>query len=177
MIISFPTPKTMLEQIMNKIREVGQSLVVDNTAIPNDRNEDVMHEAGTSIFSALQQRAQGGDVDGLSGLLSGDQEHPAVGEVQHNFLDNIRQKFGIGGRAASSVSALIPTVLASLLNRSSGSNGVGMGTLQGMLASLTGNGSQGTGMLSSLGTKLGLDKDGDGDVDLKDLSGLLSRKH
>lgn len=173
MIISFPTPKAMLDQIMNKIREVGQSLVVNNTAIPNERNEDVMHEAGTSIFSALQQRAQGGDVDGLSGLLSGDQEHPAVGEVQNNFLDNIRQKFGIGGRAASSVSSLIPTVLASLLNRSSGGNGVGMGSLQGMLASLTGNSGQGTGMLSSLGAKLGLDKDGDGDVDLKDLSGLL----
>lgn len=165
----------MLDQIMNKIREVGQSLVVNNAAIPNDHNEDVMHEAGTSIFSALQHRAQGGDVDGLSGLLSGNQEHPAVGEVQNNFLDNIRQKFGIGGRAASSVSALIPAVLGSLLNRSGG-NGAGMGSLQGMLASLTGNG-QGTGMLSSLGTKLGLDKDGDGDVDLKDLSGLLSRKH
>lgn len=165
----------MLDQIMNKIREVGQSLVVNNSAIPNDHNEDVMHEAGTSIFSALQQRAQGGDVEGMSGLLSGNQEHPAVEEVQHNFLDNIRQKFGIGGRAASSVSTLIPTVLASLLRGSSGNNGVGMGSLQGMLASLTGNSGQGTGMLSSLGAKLGLDKDGDGDVDLKDLSGMLRR--
>lgn len=163
----------MLEEIMNKIRQFGQSLVVNNPAIPNEHNEHVMQEAGSSIYSGLQEHANSGNADAMTGLLSGDANHPAVAGVQNNFMQNIMQKFGIGSNAAGSVSGLIPSVLGSLLHRPGTTNSGGM-SLKNILSSLTGSGNNNShGLLSSIGTKLGLDRDGDGDVDMQDLSSLL----
>ncbi len=164
----------MLEELMNRVRQFGQSSVVENPAVPNEHNEDVMREAGSSIFSGLKGLADNGDTDGISGLLEGEQNHPAMAKVENNFADNIIQKFGINGNVAKSLAAgLIPAVLASLLKRGGSGNNGGL-SLQSILSSITGgdNVNQ-NGMLSNLGAKLGLDKDGDGDVDLKDISGLV----
>ena len=59
----------MIEELMNRIRQFGQSSVVENPAVPNEHNEDVMKEAGSSIFSGLKGLADDGDTDGISGLL------------------------------------------------------------------------------------------------------------
>jgi hypothetical protein len=167
----------MLEELMNMVRQYGHSAVVENPAIPNEHNEDVMREAGTSIFSGLQRFANNGDTDAVSGLLKGEEDHPAVAQVQNNFADNIIHKFGINGNTAKGLAAsLIPTVLRSLVRRPGSGNAGGL-SLQSILASITGGGNvQQSGMLGSLGAKLGLDRDGDGDVDLKDLAGMLHRQ-
>jgi len=166
----------MLEELMNRIRQFGQSSVVENPAVPNEHNEDVMREAGSSIFSGLKGLADNGDTDGISGLLEGKQNHPAMAKVENNFADNIIQKFGINGNVAKSLAAgLIPAVLASLLKRRGSGNHGGL-SLQSILSSINGGGNVNqNSMLSNLGNKLGLDRDGDGDVDLKDMSGLVRK--
>ena len=97
-----------------------------------------------------------------------------MAKVENNFADNIIQKFGINGNVAKSLAAgLIPAVLASLLKRRGSGNNGGL-SLESILSSITGGGTVNqNGMLSNLGAKLGLDIDGDGDVDLTDMSRLL----
>ena len=169
----------MLEELMNKIRQFGQSTVVENPAVPNEHNEDVMREAGSSIFSGLQGLADNDDTEGISELLKGKEGHPAMTKVENNFAENIMQKFGINAGDAKNVAAgLIPAVLGSLLNRRGSGNTGGL-SLQSILSSITGNNSNQQnsnhqeGMLSSLGAQLGLDRDGDGDVDFKDISRMV----
>lgn len=164
----------MIEEIMNKARQYGESLVVKNPAVPNEHNEDVLKEAGASIFSGLQGLASKGDTNGLSSLLTGEENHPAMTEVKNNFADNITQKFGINGGTAKTIAAsLIPTILGSLLNRSASGNTSGM-SLQSILSSLTGGGNmQQDGFLNNLGEKLGLDKNGDGRINLSDVTGMF----
>jgi hypothetical protein len=165
----------MLEELMNMVRQYGRSAVVENPEVPNEHNEDVMRQAGTSIFSELQGLANNGDADGISSLLRGEESHPAMAQTKNNFADNIIQKFGIGRGAAQGLAAsLIPTVLRSLLKRPGNPTNASAMSLPGLLSSLTG-GNQNAGMLSGLGAKLGLDKDGDGDVDMADLSRLVHR--
>jgi hypothetical protein len=164
----------MLQELMNMVRQFGHQTVVENPEVPNEHNEDVMREAGDSIFSGLQQSANNNDTESIAGLLKGEQSHPAVAKVQHNFADNIVQKFGINNGVAQGLSAsLIPTVLRSLLKRP----GTGGALSLSLLASLTGGNQniQQNGLLGTLGAKLGLDKDGDGDVDLADLTRMVRR--
>ncbi len=164
----------MLEELMNKVRQYGESLVVQNPAVPNEHNEDVLKEAGASIFSGLQEFAGKGDTNGLSGLLSGEENHPAMTEVKNNFADNITQKFGINGGTAKTLAAtLIPSILGSLLKRPGAGNNAGI-SLDSILSSLTGGGNmQQDGFLNSMGEKLGLDRNGDGRIDLSDVTGML----
>lgn len=128
----------MLQELMNMVRQYGQSSVVENPAVPNEYNEEVMKEAGSSIFSGLQGLAENGDTEGLSGLLEGSEKHSAMAQVENNFAENIMQKFGINGGAAKNVAAsLIPAVLGALLKRPGSANN-GALSLQSILASISG---------------------------------------
>lgn len=149
----------MFDQIMQLIRESGQQSVVNNPAVPNEHNEGVLKEAGSSIMSELGKLAQTGQVNEV---LASPEGHPAVQEIQGNFATNIMQKFGINQGVAVSIAAtLIPQILSAVKGQTGGLD------LQSVLQSFGG------GNLSSLGAKFGLDKDKDGDVDLNDVTKMF----
>ena len=148
----------MFEQFMQLVQQYGQQSVVNNPDVPNEHNEGVMKEAGSAIMSVL-----GGEPEKAGEILD-NPDHPAVQQIQGNFITNIMQKFGISESAAGSIATtLIPTVMASLKN---GGGGTGF-NIQEILQSVGG------GNLGSIGAKLGLDKDGDGDVDLNDVTKMF----
>ncbi len=189
---------------MELVRESGQQTVVENPAVPNEHNEAVMQEASSSIFSGLQNMMQTGGPGALKGLFegvqSGDNNHPAVQQVANQFSGNLMQKFGLDSGAAKALAiSLIPMVLGKLMNRSQNApqgsgfsignilgSLMGGGGIGGALGGLMGGGNQaqpqqanaGGGMLgslSSMGAKMGLDKDGDGDTDLNDLMAMFRK--
>ena len=174
----------MLDELLNLIRQNGQQAVVENKDIPNEHNEAVMEEAQHSIVNGLSGVTDPNQLKGLfDSVKSGQTEsNPAVQQISNDFMGNITQKFGINASTASSIAAsLIPLVLGKLAS-GGGQGGAGGFDLGGLIGSLTrGNTAGGTtssggglpGNLGSIGAKLGLDKDGDGDVDLNDLTKMF----
>jgi len=178
----------MLDQLFQMIQQSSQQAVVENNEVPNEHNEAVMQEAQNSIISGLSNLASSGQINNLLESAGNGQalnnSNPAVQQISNNFMGNIMQKFGISNQAAASIAAtVIPMVLGKIMNKGGQSqNNAGGGfDLGGLISSITGGGQQnqasGKGgfmdMASSIGAKLGLDKDGDGDVDMGDLSKLL----
>lgn len=175
----------MLEQLMQLIQQSGQQAVVDNTEVPNEYNDAVLSEAQQSITSGLQGLASTGELNALMNTQDEAQvaAHPAVQNISNHFMGNIMEKFGLNkGTAAAIAAAVIPMVLSKMMNKGGGQQSGGGFDLGGLLSSLTGGGtaqgqqSSGGGLmegLSNIGAKMGLDKDGDGDVDLGDLSKLI----
>jgi hypothetical protein len=150
----------MFEQIMQLIQQSGQESVVNNPDVPNEHNEGVLKEAGTTIMSALGKLTETGQVNEV---LASPEGHPAVQEIQGNFATNIMQKFGINQGAAAGIAAtLIPQILSAVSGKTGGLD------MQSILQSFGGAGG-----LSSLGAKFGLDKDNDGDVDLNDVTKMF----
>lgn len=148
----------MFEQFMQLVQQYSQHSVVNNPDVPNEHNEGVMKEAGSAIMSVL-----GGEPERAGEILD-NPDHLAVQQIQGNFVTNIMQKFGISESAAAGIATtLIPTVMASLRN---GGDGSGF-NIQEILQSVGG------GNLGNIGAKLGLDKDGDGDVDLNDVTRMF----
>jgi hypothetical protein len=152
----------MFEQFMQLIQQYGQQSVVNNPDVPNEHNEGVMKEAGSAIMSVL-----GGEPEKAGEILD-NPDHPAVQQIQGNFVTNIMQKFGISESAAGGIAAtLIPTIMASLGSGGGAGNGL---NVQDILKSVQGgNFSQ----LGAIGAKMGLDKDNDGDVDLNDITKMF----
>ena len=124
----------MLEQIANLVKEYGQQTVVDNPAIPNSQNNEVLAEATHTITGGLQnmlaggglqdiislftgggnRNQQGGQNGGISNLL----KNPAVAMMIGNLVNNLISKFKMSPSQATNVSNnLVPDVLNGLITR------------------------------------------------------------
>ena len=144
----------MLENIINLVRENAGEAIVNNPAIPNEHNEAVTEEAGSSIVDGLKNmiaQGQSQDVLNLFSHPSGDfQSNPAVQSISGGFIQNLVQKFGIDPSAAGNVASnLIPTVLQNLVHKTNDTADSSF-NLENILGHLTGG--QGLqGLLGSLG--------------------------
>jgi hypothetical protein len=164
----------MLEQLMNIIKEQGQQAVVNNAEVPNEHNEAVMQEAGSSIMGGLQSMLKGGNMAGITQMLLGGGSGDIVNQLTSGFAGTLAQKFGINTTSAGNIAGgLIPQVLNSLVHKAKDPNDSSI-DLNSILGSLTeGGATSGGNIMSSIGGKLGLDKDGDGDVDLSDVTKMF----
>lgn len=171
----------MLDQLQDIVRHVGQQAVVENPAVPDEKNDAVLHETNQSIFGGmqqlLQQRGAGGLTQLFQGVQSGDaQGNPAVQQLSSSVAGNLAGKLGINAATAQQIAgSMIPQVIGQLFNRTKDPAHKGL-DIGGLLSSLGGGQAAGTagsggigGMLNKVGNKFGLDKDGDGDTDLNDL--------
>lgn len=177
----------MLDQLLKMIQQSGQGSGTDNQGIPNENNEAIFNEAHQFLTSGLQDMAGTDELNNLVTQADNPSTLGAVPSVQNlsnNFAGNIMKKFGLdSGIAKMIAAAIIPMILSKLLkggNKSTSGGGFDIGDL---LSNITG-GSQSTptqgkssggimDTLSNLGAKFGLDKDGDGDVDLNDITKMF----
>ncbi len=173
----------MLEQLTQLIQQSGLQSVINNPEVPNEHNDAVIAEAQNSILSTFGQLNASGETQQVNDALES-ADHPVTQNIQQNFAGNIMEKFGINSATATSIAAtLIPTVLNAIKGGGAqGGGGAGNGfNIQDILSSLGGSniGSGGFGSgniqssISNIGGKLGLDKDGDGDVDLNDITKMF----
>lgn len=171
----------MFDQLTDLVKQFGGDAVVNNTAIPNENNEAVMNEASSSIFSGLKDIVANGNVSDLAGILNRkatiDMNNPVVQELANKVTGNLGEKFGLSNEAAGSVAGgLIPQVLGGLVNKANDPNQPGF-NMSDLVSSISGG--QGGGlmdMVSSVGSKFGLDQDGDGQVGISDVTEMVSKK-
>ncbi|MRG49042.1 hypothetical protein GFS24_28290 [Chitinophaga sp. SYP-B3965] len=169
----------MLDQLVQLVRDSAQETVVANPAIPNEQNDAVIGEASHSIASGLQEALASGNVKDVMGLFNSngqvDNNNPVVNNISGNLIGSLMEKFNLNGGTASAIAgSLIPSVLGSLVKKTNDPSDNGF-SLDGIFSSLTGGSTQGLNLGSLLGKFAGgLDKDGDGDVDLQDMVGMIS---
>lgn len=175
----------MLDQLMNLLQEKGQQDVVNNPAIPNEHNNEVLGEAGNSIMSGLQQALAGGGLGqimkmfgqggsgggGIASLMS----NPMVLNMIQSFTGKLTNQFNVNPAQAQQVSAnLIPDVLSGFAGKVTDPNDTSI-DINGVMQSLSGGNAGGIdfqGILSKFQGQGG-DADGDGDVDLNDIMAKL----
>lgn len=169
----------MLDQLFEIVQQNAQADVVENSNVPDEKNELVMNEANSTIMNSLQQLIAQGKTDQVAALANDGQEsNEAIGFISGNFIENISQKFGIDKNVASSIAAsILPKIIESFFSKAKDPNDSSF-NIQDIIGSLTsGNNGLSQGnmqdTISSLGAKFGLDKDKDGDVDLSDVMGMF----
>jgi hypothetical protein len=175
----------MLDQLLNLIQQQGQQAVVENPAIPNEYNDQVLGEAGNSIMSGLQQAlagggltqvmnmfSQGGSQNGVGSLLN----NPMVQGIIQQFTGKLTNQFSVSPDQASQVSQnLIPQVLSNFAGKVTDPNDQSV-DINGVMQSLLGGNASGIdfqGVLSKF-QGAGGDVDGDGDADLQDIMARIS---
>jgi hypothetical protein len=141
----------MLDNLKDMLKNLGQDSVVNNPDVPNDQNDAVLNSAEMSIINGLKKlisQGKGEDIERMASNPNGAEAQ----QLQSGFVQNLIDKLGIKQETANGIaSSLIPQVLSKF----QGNGGFDLQGLQSMLS------------------KSGLDKDGDGDVDLGDFKKML----
>lgn len=169
----------MLDQLLNLVKEHAGDAVVNNPQVPNEHNDAIMQEAASSIAGGLKEELAAGGFQNVLKTLGGQAStsggNAIVDNICGKFIGNIMQKFGLSSQTAQSIaSSVIPAVMGSLVHKTNDPSDSNF-DLSGIFSSLTGGKSSGVdlgGILKSVSG--GLDKDGDGDVDLGDITGMLA---
>lgn len=168
----------MLDQLINMIRKQSGDTIINNPSIPNDKNEAAVATAGTSILDTLKNALADGRLNDVLGYFKqGKTGSPGlVREATDKYAGELQNKLGIPPTTANqTASGTIPDAMDQFANRTSDPSDNNF-NIQDIFNQLTGNKTQGINIQSML-NKFGggqLDKDGDGDVDLKDLQALLA---
>jgi hypothetical protein len=173
----------MFEQLKQLAQQFGTESVVNNNAIPNEHNEAVIAEAGSSIFSGLQKIASEGGVEQLAALFQGnnaqDTSNPVVQKLTKQLTGSLGEKFGLDHAAASGVAGnLVPQVLDSLIGKAKDPNDSSF-QISDIIGSIAGNSSQNAGIMDAIskyGGQFGLDQNADGKVDLGDALAAVNKK-
>jgi len=169
----------MLENLIELVKQQAGNAIVNNPAVPNEKNGEAVAIAGESITSGLQQMISQGGLKQVLSMFSGKQDvnesNPAVQQISGNVAGSLMEKLGLNSQQAGGVaSSLVPGVLQSLVQRVNDPSDNNF-NIQHIFNSLSGGSTSGIDVQGLLNRfKAGLDQDGDGDVDLQDLTAAFS---
>ncbi len=171
----------MLENLNSLVKQNADSAIINNTAIPNERNEEAVQEASTAIEDSLKTSLSGGNVKEVANLFNSAGENVTTNPVtQHatgNFIDRLQSRFGLDVQQAANVANnLIPTVLKRLVQKTSdpADNSFNLQKIFNEVSNGKTNGLNVQEMMTKI--KGSMDQDGDGDVDLQDLKAFFAGK-
>lgn len=169
----------MIENLNNLVKENANETVINNTAIPNEKNEEVVQEASASIEDSLKNSLAGGNVKEVANLFNGNEENintsPVTKQATGNFMDRLQKRFGLNFQEAANVANnLIPNVFKKLVNKTNDPNDKSF-NIQNIFNEASGGKTIGMNVQAMMNKfKTGMDKDKDGDVDLQDLKSFFT---
>jgi hypothetical protein len=169
----------MVENLNNLVKENADATIINNTAIPNNRNEEAVQEASTAIEESLRTSLSGGNVKEVANLFNGSEENvtvnPVTKQATGTFIDRLQSRFGLNVQQAANIANnLIPTVLKRLVQKTGDPNDNSF-NVQKIFNEVSGGKTDGLNVREMLTKFKGsMDKDGDGDVDMQDLKAFFS---
>jgi len=132
----------MLEDLLNLVKQHAGDAIINNPAIPNEKNEEAVSDASNSIVAGLKGAVANGNVDGLVNLFKGGAEAAGSSHITENiktgYAQDLMNKFGLDhGKASQIAGSLIPMVLQKFVHKTNDPNDKSF-DLQSIITHLTG---------------------------------------
>jgi uncharacterized protein YidB (DUF937 family) len=115
----------MFDNLLNLVKEHAGDAIVNNPAIPNEKNDEAIHSTTTSIVDTLKSQMSGGNLSALTDMFKGGNVNASsvASSVQSNVVTDLMKKFGIDNAQASGIaSSLIPKVMESFTKKTNDPN-------------------------------------------------------
>ena len=166
----------MFDQLTNLVRQHAGNAVINNPAIPNEKNEAAVESAGSSIMDTLKNALSGGKINDVLGYFKngGSASPEIVQEATQNYSTELQNKFGLDAGQSMEVANKVVTQTMDQLAAKTADPADNGFNIQEIFNKLSGGKTSSMniqGMLNKFGGGK-LDKDGDGDVDLNDLKSM-----
>ncbi|HEX8333720.1 MAG TPA: DUF937 domain-containing protein [Segetibacter sp.] len=134
----------MLENLRDLVKQNSGEAIINNPAIPNEKNDEAVDLASNSIVSGLKNEVSQGNLSDLMSMFNGGEQaatQSAVAQnIQGGFVESLVRKFGLDqGKASGIAGMLIPLVLKKFVNKTNDPNDKSF-DLQDIIGSLTAGG-------------------------------------
>jgi hypothetical protein len=143
----------MLENLLKLVKENAGEAIINNPAIPNEKNDAAIEVATNALFKGLQKAAGGSGVGTLQNLFQNESNvasSPVVKKLSSSVSGELMKKFGLNkGVASGIVAMLIPIVMSKLVQKTNDPADNSF-NLDGILGSLLGNQAKAGGLLDIL---------------------------
>jgi hypothetical protein len=149
----------MLDQILDLVKQYGQSTIVENPAVPNQHNDQALGVTASAITTGLKSAIEGGNLPQLLCLLGNSEElmkSPIVQSIIRSVTQEYTNKLEVSPENAPAVATdTVQQVLAGALSKFSAGGGADFAALaQSFLGGQSG----------SLTSALDVNKDGKVDM-------------
>jgi len=133
----------MFENLLNLVKENAGHAIINNPAIPNERNDEAISYASNSIVDGLKSALANGNINDVLSMFSGGNAatSPVAQNIQGGFKQNLMETFGLdNGQAGGIANNLLPSVLNQFVNKTNDPNDNSF-DLQGIVQNLSGGNS------------------------------------
>ena len=134
----------MIDQLMKLVRENAGNEIINNPAIPNEKNEEAVQEVGQSIIGGLKDQISGGNIQEMMSMFSGGAatgSNPVVSQLISKVAAGLASKIGISPQVATQIAAgILPKVLNQFVDKTKDPNDKDF-DLQDVLSNLGGGNS------------------------------------
>ncbi len=167
----------MIENLAQLVQQFAGEAIVNNSAIPNDKNNSVINEVTAGIFEGLKKEATGGGLEQVLGMFSKGSSSSGIGSsltqsIQNTVVSSLMNKFGVTNPIAQGIAQqMVPSVLGALAKNTNDPNNSDF-NINGVLSSITGGKTAGMDIQGMLDKFAG---GADGKFDLSDVMNLLGK--
>lgn len=144
----------MFDNLLQLIKENAGEAIINNPAIPNEKNDEAIHETTNGVVNFLQEKASSGNIQDIMGMFQGGANSGMVASLSQKIAGNLASKFGLSTAQSSAiVQQLIPVVMDKFIHKTNDANDKSF-DLQNIISTLGGNSTAGS-LLGKLGGLFG----------------------
>lgn len=136
----------MLENLINLVKEHAGDAIVNNPAIPNERNDEAIQSTAGGIMDHLSKMTSGGGMEAITGLFNqgaNSGSNPEISNISNSVAGGLMEKFGLDeGQAGNIAKQLIPVVMDKFINKTNDPNDSSF-DLNSIVGSLSSGGASG----------------------------------
>ena len=137
----------MFDNLLNLVKQHSGDAIINNNAIPNEKNDEAIHSTTTSIVDTLKSQVSGSNLNSIMDMFKGGNTTNVSNTLNTNVSGDLMKKFNLDQTTATNIaSSLLPNVMDSFVKKTNDPNDNSF-DLQEIMKSLGGN----NGMLGGLG--------------------------
>lgn len=108
----------MIEKIKSIVREYSGDAIINNPAIPNDKNEQAIETTASSLLDHIKAEAFRGNSNSMLSMLQKNDDpvlNPSVNRISTGVAGDLVKKLGIDNNVANGVvNKIIPAIVSKL---------------------------------------------------------------
>ncbi|MBK6834392.1 MAG: DUF937 domain-containing protein [Bacteroidetes bacterium] len=108
----------MFDNLLKLVTENASDAIINNNAIPNEKNNEAINLTSNSIFDTLKSQASGGNMNDILSMFNSGSSSSVNNAISSNVVQSLSSKLNIEPQQAQSVAnTLIPQVMNQLVKK------------------------------------------------------------